>query len=176
MAAKRFHPKYRIRDTGAGLLASALGIEGSERGPEAAAENDAVGVRAYFSSPEFRPFQVVPLTVELMIKKGWHVYTAPVPDGYSALSADLAPLEGLGADTAVWPDGHAHHVEGLDEAFSVLDGTIRGRIPVTFAVAAGAGDQRPEVVVRFQACSDTACLPPATVRLSPLIREAALAD
>lgn len=176
VAAKRFHPKYRIRDTGAGLLAAALGIEGSERGPEAAAEGDAVRVRAYFNSPEYRPYQVVPLTVELTIKKGWHVYTTPIPDGYTALSAELAPLEGLGADAAVWPEGHAHRVEGLDETFSVLEGAVRGRIPVTFAVAAGAGDRRPEVVVRYQACSDTTCMPPATVRLSLLVREAAFAE
>ena len=176
VAAKRFHPRYRIRDTGAGLLATVLGIDESEYGPEAAAETDAVRVRAYFTSPEYRPYQVVPLTVELTIKTGWHVYTPAVPDGYTALSAELAPLEGVDAAAAVWPADHVHHVEGLDETFSVLDGTVRGRIAVTFAVAAGAGDQRPEVVVHFQACSDRACLPPATVRLSLLVREAALAE
>ncbi len=176
VAGKRFHPKYRIRDTGAGLLESVLGIEGAERGPEAGAENDAVRVRAYFNSPEYRPYQVVPLTVELTIKKGWHVYATPVPDGYIALGAELAPLEGVGAGPALWPKGHAHQMEGLGEAYPVLDGTVRGRIPITFAVAAGTGDLRPEVVVRYQACSDTACLPPAAIRLSLLAREAAFAE
>ena len=185
---KRFHPKYRIRDTGTGLLESALGIAAPRHGPEGTAQGEAVRVRAYFDSPTYRPYQQLQLTVEVTVSDGWHVYTAPVPAGYVALRAELAPLEGVGAGgpaagqheiiagTTAWPAGHPYHVEGLDEEFSVLDGVIRGQIPVTFAVAAGTGDLRPEVAVHYQACSATACLPPAAVHLSLLVREAPFAE
>jgi hypothetical protein len=176
VAEKRLHPKYRIRDTGTGLLESALGIASPRHGPEGVAGTDAVEVRGYFDAPEYRPYQQLRLTLEMTVKDGWHVYTAPVPAGYTALGADVAPLAGIDAGAPVWPAGRPHRVEGLDETFSVLDGTIRGQMPVTFAVAAGTGDLRPEVAVHYQACSDTACLRPATVRLSLLVREAPFAE
>ncbi len=173
---KRVHPKYRIRDTGTGLLEAALGIAAPRHGPEEVAQGEAVQVRAYFDSPTYRPYQQLRLTVEVTVNEGWHVYTTPVPAGYVALDAQLAPLEGVDACPPTWPAGHALRVEGLDEEFSVLDGVIRGQMPVTLAVAAGAGDLRPEVTVHYQACSATACLPPATVRLSLLLREAPFAE
>jgi DsbC/DsbD-like thiol-disulfide interchange protein len=173
---KRFHPKYRIRDTGTGLLESALGIAAPRHGPEAGAQGEAVRVRAHFDSPVYRPYQQLRLSVEIAVNDGWHVYTTPVPDGYTALRAELAPIEGVDIGAPVWPAGHKHRVEGLDEEFSVLDGVIRGQIPVTFAVAAGKGDLRPELTVRYQACSETACLPPAALRLSLLVREAPFAE
>ena len=176
VAEKRFHPKYRIRDTGTGLLESALGIAAPRHGPEMVAQSEAVRVRGYFDSLEYRPYQQLRLTLEVTITDGWHVYTAPIPAGYTALGAELAPLAGVDAGTPAWPAGHPHRAEGLDDVFSVLDGTIRGQMPVTFAVAAGTGDLRPEIAVRYQACSETACLPPATVRLSLLVREAPFAD
>lgn len=176
VAEKRFHPKYRIRDTGTGLLESALGIASPRHGPEAVAGSDAVEVRGYFDAPEYRPYQQLRLTLEMTVKNGWHVYTAPVPAGYTALGAEVTPVAGIDAGAPAWPAGRPHRVEGLDETFSVLDGTIRGQIPVTFAVAAGTGDLRLEIAVRYQACSDTACLPPATLRLSLLVREAPFAE
>jgi len=173
---KRSHRNYRIRDTGTALLESALGIAAPRHGPEGAAQGEAVRVRAYFDSPTYRPYQQLRLTIELTVKEGWHVYTTPIPAGYTALGAELAPMDGVDTGTPTWPAGRSHRVEGLDEEFSVLDGVIRGQVPVTFAVAAGTGDLRPEVTVRYQACSDTTCLRPATVSLSLLVREAPFAD
>ena len=173
---KRFHPTYRIRETGAGLLESVLGIATPGHGPDAAVEAGAVRVRAYFDSAAYRPYQVLRLTIELTVEDGWRVYTTPIPDGYTALTAELAPTAGVSAGAPVWPAGRPHRVEGLDETFSVLDGVVRGKMPVTFAVAAGTGDLRCDVAVRYQACSDTACLPPAAVTLSLPVREAAFAE
>jgi hypothetical protein len=169
---KRFHRNYRIRDTGTGLLEAALGIAAPRHGPEEVAEGEAVRVSAYFDSPTYRPYQQLRLTVELTIRDGWHVYAGPAPAGSVAVGAEIAPLEGLDSGTPAWPAGRRARVAGLEEEFSVLDGVIRGTIPVTFAAAAGRGDVRPEVAVHYQACSENACLPPATVRLSLLVREA----
>jgi Disulphide bond corrector protein DsbC/AhpC/TSA family len=173
---KRVHAKYRIRDTGMGLLEAALGIAAPRHGPEDVAREGPVRVRAYFDSPTYRPYQQLQLTVELAIAEGWHVYADPVPAGYVALAAEITPLEGVTTGAPVWPAGHRARVAGLEETFSVLDGTIRGRIPVTFAIQAGGGDLRVEVAVHFQACSERACLAPATVRVTLLVPEARLSD
>jgi peroxiredoxin len=173
---ERFHRNYRIRDTGTALLEAALGIAAPRHGPGEVAEGEHVRVTAYFDSSTYRPYQQLRLTVELTIMDGWHVYAAPVPSGYMALGAEIAPLNGLETGTPTWPAGHAARVAGLDEEFSVLDGVIRGTIPVTLAVAAGTGDLRPEVAVHYQACSEESCLPPATVRMGLLVREAPFAE
>jgi Disulphide bond corrector protein DsbC/AhpC/TSA family len=173
---KRIHPKYRIRDTGTGLLEAALGVAAPRHGPEAAAEAQAVRVRAYFDSPTYRPYQQLQLTVELTIAPGWHAYVDPVPEGYTALNVAFSAVDGVQAGAAVWPAGHEMRVAGRDEQFIVLEGMIRGCVPVTFAVAAGTGDVRSEVTVHYQACTETECLPPATVNLPLLVREAPFAD
>jgi hypothetical protein len=173
---KRVHPKYRIRDTGTGLLEAALGVASPQHGPEADAQGRAVRVRAYFDSPTYRPYQQLRLTVELSVDAGWHVYADPVPEGYTALRIEIASAAGVDAGPAAWPAGHSMRVEGLDEEFSVLEGTIRGHVPVTFAVAAGTGDMRPEIAVHYQACSETECLPPAAIRLPLIVREAPFAE
>lgn len=72
----------------------------------------------------------------------------------------------------MWPPGHRFRVAGLDEEFSVLDGTIRASIPLIPAVAAGRGDLTIGVTVHYQACSETACLPPTVVRMGLPMREA----
>jgi len=173
---KRVHPKYRIRDTGTGLLEAALGIAASRHGPEAAAEAQAVRARAYFDSPTYRPYQQLQLIVELTVAPGWHVYVHPVPEGYTALDVEISAVHGVHAGAAVWPVGRGMRVAGLEERFSVLEGTIRGHVPVTFAIAAGTGDLRPQVIVHYQACSEMECLPPATVTLPLLVREAPFAE
>lgn len=173
---KRLHPKYRIRDTGTGLLEAALGIAAPRHGPEDVAREGPVRVRAYFDSPTYRPYQQLQLTVELAIAEGWHVYADPVPAGYVALAAEIAPLEGVDTGVPVWPAGYRARVAGLEEEFSVLDGTINGRIPVTFAVQTGRGDLRVEVVVHYQACSERECLAPATIRLTLPVPEARFPD
>jgi Disulphide bond corrector protein DsbC/AhpC/TSA family len=173
---KRIHPKYRIRDTGSGLLEAALGVAAPRHGPEAQGGGDVARVRAYFDSPTYRPYQQLRLTVELSVVAGWHVYVAPVPEGYTALTVEVVSVDGVHAGAAAWPAGHRMRVEGLDEEFSALEGAIRGQVPVTFAVAAGAGDLRPEAIVHYQACSEKACLRPSTVTLPFTVREAPFAE
>ncbi len=173
---KRFHRNYRVRDTGAGLLEAALGIAAPIHGPEEVAQAETVRVGVYLDSPTYRPYQQVRMTVTLAIRDGWHVYAAPVPTGYVPLGVDVTPFDGLEVGQPTWPAGRKFRVAGLDEEFSVLDGTIRGSLPVTFAVAAGRGDLGVDVAVRYQACSDTRCLPPATLRLSLPVREAPFAE
>lgn len=58
-----------------------------------------------------------PLTVELSIEPGLHVYGTPIPEGYIPLTATVAPLEGLVAGAAELPEPHPFRIEGLDEQF-----------------------------------------------------------
>lgn len=171
VVTKRFHKNYRIRDTGAGLVDAVLGIPATERGVETTAPGGVVRARLSFESPAYRPYQRLQLAAVLTIEPGWHVYAAPVPEGYTALSLEITPVSGLEVGTTAWPEPRPFRLEGLEERFLVHEGTIRGTAPVTFAFAPDSGTQIVRAALRYQACSTTQCLPPAGMRFELVIPE-----
>jgi hypothetical protein len=177
VAARRFHESYRERDTGAGLLAALLSPLAAGPGPDAQDGGDgAVRARAWLDSPTYCLFQRLHLHVEVAVAAGFHVYGQPVPGGYTPLSLDVDPIDGLERGPAAWPAPHRFAIDGLPEEFWVHDGAIRAALPLTFAAAPGGGDHVVRATVRYQACSASACLPPSELRLEVPVREVALVD
>lgn len=160
---KRFEDSYRERETGAGILEAAFGVESSAHGPEARASADGVAIRAYLDSDTYRSMQRLRLTVELALGSGLHVYAPPVPEGYVPLAIEVEPVEGLEVGEAEGPAARPFRVDGLDEAFVVYEGMVRLVVPLTFTQR--VGDQTVGVTVRYQACTTTECFTPAAVRL-----------
>jgi len=133
-----------------------------------------VRVRAWLDSESYRFFQRLWLTVELTVAPGLHIYGRPIPEGYTPLSVELAPLDGVVAGEPELPAAHPFRIEGLDEQFNVYEGTVRVSLPVTFAKR-DAGDQTLQVTVRYQACSANDCLMPAGAALTLPVKAEALA-
>lgn len=173
---KRVHRNYRIRDTGGGPLESVCGRAAADRGPEAVIEGEAVEIRASLDSPVYRPYQQLQLTIELAARGDWHVYAPPAPDGYTPLGVEVDPAGGLEVGEPSWPAARPFSVEGLDDRGWVFGGTARGPVPLVVAAAAGSGDRRIVVTVRYQTCTRAACAPPAVTRFELLIREAPFAE
>ncbi len=173
---KRFHESYRERDTGAGLIAQTLGIFEGGGGAPTTTEGPLARVRAWLDSPTYCSFQRLHLNLEVMIAPGFHVYAPPVPDGYTPLSMEITPLAGLEVKSIRWPTARRFVVEGLAEEFWVYEGTVLGSLPLAFTGPPGQGDHAIEATVRYQACSDSACFPPAVVQLELPVREVALAE
>lgn len=176
VVVKRFHESYRERDAGAGLLARMLGLVAAAPGPEVAVPDDAVHVRAWLDSPTYHMFQRLHLNVEIVVGDGFHVYGDPIPDGYTPLSVDVAPIDGMERGAVHWPAPRRYTIDGLQEKFWVHEGTIRGLLPITFTAAPGAGDHVLRATVAYQACSPAACLPPSALRLELPVKEVALVD
>jgi hypothetical protein len=63
-------------------------------------------------------------------------------------------------------------VEGLDEEFQVNDGRFEIRIPFAVNVPPRHGSVDLEISVRYQACSESECLPPQTIDLELRLEEA----
>ena len=173
---KRTHRNYRIRDTGTGLLEAMFSIAAPAPVPTSVIDGEAVTVRGSLDSSTYRPYQQVQLTVEVSIREGWHVYTAPIPEGYVPLGIEVMPFDGLEVGPLTWPPGRRFKVVGIDEEFCVLDGTVRARIPLTLSVAPGRGDLSIRASVRYQACDETACLAPATAGVELQISESPFAE
>jgi hypothetical protein len=173
---KRFYQSYRERETGAGLLADGFHAESSIHDSEVRSGSEGVSVRAWLDSTTYRYFQRLRLSVELTIEPGLHIYGSPIPEGYAPLSVEVAPIEGLEVREAVMPEPHPFQIEGLDEQFVVHEGSVLVTVPVTFAKR-DAGDQVLQVSVRYQACSTSDCLMPASVSLElPVKAEAQVAS
>jgi peroxiredoxin len=160
---RRFVDSYRVRETAVGILEAAFGGSSGSHGAEARAAGDGVLARAYLDSPTYRMMQRLRLTVELQIESGLHVYGEPIPDGYTPLSIEVAPIEGLEVGALEAPAPRPFRVTGFDEPFLVYEGTVQVSLPLTFTVA--TDDQVLDVVVRYQACSATDCRLPGALRL-----------
>ncbi|HEU4370329.1 MAG TPA: protein-disulfide reductase DsbD domain-containing protein [Methylomirabilota bacterium] len=173
IAQKRFHASYRERETGRGLIARALGIFTEPAAP-ATGTAAAVQARAWTDSPSYAFFQRLALTVELAIAPGFHVYAAPVADGLVPLSVEVAPIEGLEVGEASWPPPRRFDMAELADQLWVHEGTVHGTLPLTFTAAPGGGDHVVEITVRYQACDDSSCLMPSSLRLELPVREVAL--
>ncbi len=167
---RRFEDSYRVRETAVGILESAFGGISESHGAEARAAGQVypdvgggVLARAYLDSPTYRMMQRLRLAVELQIEPGLHVYAEPVPDGYTPLSVEVAPIEGLEVGALAGPEPRPFQVAGLDERFLVYEDTVKVSLPLTFTVA--AEDQTLDVVIRYQACTATECRPPGALCL-----------
>jgi hypothetical protein len=160
---KRFHQSYRERETGVGVLEQGFGIASSVHGPEALGQSEGVTVRAYLDSDTYRFFQRLWLTVELTIEPGLHVYAQPIPEGYTPLAIEIAPIAGMVVGTPQWPTPQSFRVAGLDAAFYVYQGKVAVSLPVTLTQE--GDDQTLQVVVRYQACSHMDCFLPSSIAL-----------
>ncbi|MFG0299251.1 MAG: protein-disulfide reductase DsbD domain-containing protein [Phycisphaerales bacterium JB047] len=106
--------------------------------------------------------------VALEIEPGYHIVTADPGEGEAAKS--LYPLRaGLisGRDIAVYadyPQGEAMGTEAVGR-FNAHTGRVEFDIAIEKAPGIGASPGKPVLGISFQACSDTECLQPQTVRL-----------
>jgi peroxiredoxin len=164
IAQKHFEQSYRVRPTARIFEEYALGT--SEIRPPAEAPRaggPGLTVRAWTDGPTYRPYQHVRLHVQLSLPPDRHAFASPAPEGYTPLSLQVNPLDGLTVGRAVLPRPKPLQIDGLEERFVVYEGSIRSVIPLQFTKNLG-----PTVVtllVAFQACTQTECFAPATLRV-----------
>ena len=165
LVAKRFEQSHRIRPSTNTLLRELGGVEGSA--PKSAAEDGSPGVRvgAWLDTDVLYANQLQEVNIRIEMEDGVHLYTDPVPDGFRALKVSASGDNQLRPEPVHIPPGHDFQVEGLPEAFSVLEGTLDLKMP--FIVVSNrdtAGDDpRPVVLnveIEYQACTGQECFMP----------------
>jgi hypothetical protein len=93
------------------------------------------------------------LAVILTIDEGWHVNANPASLAYLVATAVEGPA--LGGRSVRYPEGRSYQPEFAPTAIQVYAGTVE------IVVSPGETAVSPEgLALRFQACSDTQCLPP----------------
>lgn len=103
------------------------------------------------------------ITIKLSIDKGWHLYANPV--GNADLASTQTKLAVIGKGEAVKIDYPAG-VEVKDDTIGNYR-IYKGDVAIKAVVKRPAGETGPlEMTLFFQACDDSTCLLPATVKLS----------
>ena len=160
---KRFYAQYRERETGEAILERGFGVRGHAHGPEATASGPALTVHAYLDAPTYRMAQRLWLTLDLTVAPGLHIYGRPIPEGYIPLDISVDPGAAAVVGEVEGPAPAPFRIEGLDEQFVVHAGAVTFALPITFLQ--NTGERDIAITLRYQACSDTDCLPPQQLEL-----------
>ena len=79
-----------------------------------------------------------------------HLYTQPVPEGFSDLTVALEGVDRLRADPVTVAQGEEFHVEGLPETFYVVEGRIHLVLPfILLSNRDTAGDAIQDIPLRL---------------------------
>jgi len=101
------------------------------------------------------------LVVKIALKEGWHIQSnEPAPD-YIPTEVKVDGGGDFRVGRPAFPPSTTASVAGQE--IPVFDGVVEVRVPVT--PLRQVDDPRIEVEVRYQACNETACLPPASLRV-----------
>lgn len=160
---KRIKENYRAREGGLKLLADALDLKVAAGGPAQESSGPHLRVSVATDRAEYVRWQQSRLRVAFEVDPGWHVYGRPIPDGYVPVTVDVKSIPEVSIASAEYPEPRQFRVEGLDEDFNVNEGRFEVRVPFAVNLPPKQGPVDLEVQVRYQACSEAECLPPATL-------------
>ena len=168
---------YRLRNGGHWLVEELLGVAANEGEPRIETTTTGplaiVSGRAWLDSPSYFPYQRLGLHLELGVAPGWHVYGPAVTAGDTTLGIDIVSSpDGVRMGPIAWPEPTPFRIPGLDEEFSVYEGTVAMTIPLEFTIPRNSGVVRLEITVRFQTCSASECVPPNAIALTLAVPEA----
>jgi len=108
-------------------------------------------------------------------ERGWIVVTIDVPDGCHIQShepaepflipttLDLDGSGGLSFGPATYPVGETERFDWTPVVLNVYRGAVELDVPVKVEAGAKAGGRTVSGRIRYQGCTENACLPPAEV-------------
>jgi DsbC/DsbD-like thiol-disulfide interchange protein len=116
--------------------------------------------------------RTVPITLQAVIGKGWHIYSlTQKPGGPIPLRLELvgaADVVVRGVVDAPKPERTFDKNFGIET--ELYSGTPHFTIPVGAPGKSLTGLRRFQIAARYQVCSDKVCLPPRTDKLDVAIR------
>jgi hypothetical protein len=158
---KYFVPNYQHRVTAAAVALEEFG-QVSSGAPEITLESGPLSVRVGFPSPTAFAGQEVRFFARFALQPGWHIYGAPVPEGYTATSVEFEGPAVIRQHVTL-PEPDMVQLPLLDQRVPVYSSSaeIQGTLLLKFPLPEGALTLPGRV--RFQPCSDTVCEPPQTI-------------
>ena len=130
----------------------------------AEAPKDILTARAITPRGGFNPGSNPTLEVQLTVKEPFHVNANPATEDFlipTQIVVKSAP--GLTVGKAIYPAATLKKFTFFEKKLAVYQGTVVVRVPLKLAPNFKGGLSG---TVKYQACSDKACLPPATAKWS----------
>ena len=171
---KFFNRHYATRTSAGTLLDTAAGKVLIHAGaPSAEAMDAEVRITAFLADEDLKLERSSLLYTRIEVPQGFHVYGAPLPEGYFATTAHVQEVKGIRVGESSYPETHPREFEALGVTLNVYEGTVEVATPVTAtADLLNWGVERDTmtvdvpIVVRYQAGSEEVCYLPRTVELS----------
>jgi peroxiredoxin len=163
---RRFQRNYRVREAGGSLLAAIVEDESYDSAPASTSEGSPVRVSAHLDSPTYWRYQRVHVIVDVTIAPGAHVFAPGSHPDYIPLTVEVSAERGEIGDAEL-PESVPFKLEGLDDELRVYERSIRISVPLELIMERGEpmDEQTIGVRVRYQACVETTCYPPAEATL-----------
>jgi len=114
------------------------------------------------------------IAVVMNIRPGFHVNAREKSEEYLIATDLKAQLpSGFTTGDVVYPKGKLETFTFSKKPLNVYQGTVILRLPVNALATAPLGEQHIPLKLRYQACNDEYCLPPATLPLDAVVKIAA---
>jgi peroxiredoxin len=158
---KYFVPNYQHRVTAAAVALEEFG-QVSCHAPEIALDSGPLRVRVGFPSRTAFAGQEVRFFARLTLQPGWHIYGAPVSEGYTATSVEFEGPAVIRQHVTL-PEPEMVQIPLLNQRVPVymrpveIQGTLLLKFPLP------EGELTLPGRVCFQLCSETVCEPPQTI-------------
>jgi thioredoxin:protein disulfide reductase len=113
------------------------------------------------SVPQGKPFEAA---VVVDIEKGYHMNSHTPSEAY-LIATTLTPQTPAGFQVldTMYPPGKQIKFEFGEKPLDVYSGSVTVKLKMAVAANAAVGAATIPVVIRYQACSETTCLPPVKV-------------
>jgi DsbC/DsbD-like thiol-disulfide interchange protein len=149
--------------------------------PSARAQNGAmpngasvVKPHAYVSLDAVPTGKTFEVAIVADIQSGYHMNSnKPSEDYLIPTTVALTPPSGFRLLSTTYPDGKLLSFTFSKDKLSVYSGSVTVRIKLAADASAAPGDATLPFLLHFQACNDTACLPPAKIQIPVTVKIAA---
>ena len=158
---KYFVPNYQHRVTGSAVALREFGAA-SENATTVTLQSGAVVVQIGFASDSAFAGQEVSFHADFTLEPGWHVYGAPLPEGYTTTSIVFDDPR-VAEQSLQLPEPEMLEIPALNETLPVYSGSFQGvgSLLLKFPIPDGRLVLRGRL--ELQQCSDTVCEPPQAI-------------
>jgi len=131
------------------------------------APSEVVKAKVRMASGEARPNSTVRAAVLVDVLPGYHINDHhPTLDYLIPTEVKLEPTSQVTVNDITYPKGEPKRFAFSDTPLSVYEGTVRVDVAFQLDRKTPPGSYEVKGKLRYQACNDHACLPPASVPLS----------
>jgi peroxiredoxin len=170
---KSFFRHHEQRISAGSILDRSLGrVLVHDEAPRDEAREQNARVSAFLSDAALLRDVASTLHVRLEMEEGFHVYAEPLPAGFIPTRVEVGPVEALEIGAPIYPPTRRREFPALGVTLPIYEQAVEIAVMVraTKELLARRPPEAPgtvtiPVAVTYQACSETVCHRPRTVRL-----------